>query len=194
MPARRGRRKPFKLKLKKKTVYTIFAIGFLFAGIFLLLSFVKHDGGTAKISGALSAKFGQADIFSPFVLIAFGFLFLHLKFYLSKLNVTIGYSLFFVSLLGLMRGGSVGGRIFDILSEIITKQGADILLLAGLLVGIIVFFDTSVDEILQALLAIMKGTNRMVPRSIFGMFKRDKTLGRDKPMMIKGGQKHEEAV
>jgi len=37
MPKRKGgRRKPFKLKLKKKTVYTIFGITFVLIGAFLL--------------------------------------------------------------------------------------------------------------------------------------------------------------
>src|SRR5579859_227393 len=126
MPARRRKRKGLKLKLKKNTIYTIFAIGFLLAGIFLLLSFVKPDGGMLQIHNKLSDKFGAADILFPFALLFLGFLFLHLKFYLSRLNVTIGYVLFFVSILGLIKGGSIGGQIFSVLEEIITRQGAAI--------------------------------------------------------------------
>lgn len=194
MPARRGRRKPFKLKLKKKTIYTVFAIGFFLTGIFLLLTFVKHDSATDRIHTVLADKFGGADILFPFVLLFLGFLFLHLKFYLSKLNVTIGYFLFFVSVLGLIQGGSIGNKIFTILQDIISKQGAYIVLIGGFLVGIIVFFDTSIDELMQALVMVVKHSNRLVPRKLFGLFKRNKSLVRDKPITIKGGQKHDEAI
>src|SRR6266702_1745466 len=59
MPAkRRSRAKPFKLKLKKKTIYTIFGVGFMLAGIFLLLTFVKHSGAALAISDLLTGQFG----------------------------------------------------------------------------------------------------------------------------------------
>ncbi len=113
MPKRRGRRKskPFKLKLKKNTIYTIFGIGFFLFGIFLLITFFKHADSTAFVKNQLSEKFGGLAFFAPFVFIFLGFLFLHLKFYLSRLNVTIGYILLFVAFIGLTRSGSVGAGI-----------------------------------------------------------------------------------
>jgi len=197
MPKRRGggRRKPFKLKLKKKTIYTIFGIGFFLVGAFLLVSFAKSGESMMRVNTILKDKFGSVAIFLPFVFIFFGFLFLHLKFYLSRLNVTIGYLLLFVSLLGITRSGSIGSQIFTILEEILTRAGADIVFIGGLLVGSIVFFDTSIDELVQAMGAIGKTFNRLIPRGIFASFKRPKSLlDRNKPMTIKGGQQKEEAT
>ena len=194
----RGRRKPLKLKLKKKTVYTIFAVGFLLAGAFFFFSLIRNSGSSAGINLLLKEKFGSVAILFPFVLMFFGLLFLHLKMYLSRVNVTIGYLLIFISLLGLTKSGSVGGGLFTILEEILTRPGADVVLIGGLLVGSIVFFDTSMDEIIQFFGMLFSNIDRLFPKKIFSSEKSDKSekplLDRDKPMIIKGGQKEEHVL
>ena len=111
--------------------------------------------------------------------------------YLSRPNVAIGFMLFFVSLLGLTKSGTVGSGLFTILEEILTTAGADLVFIAGLFVGNIVFFDTSVDDIFQALNTIVKNAHRLVPMSLFSRNKEEKDdrnfLDRKKPMTIKGG-------
>jgi len=191
-----GRRKPFKLKLKKKTIYTIFGVGFFLIGAFLLLSFTQSNDATIAVHAILREKFASAAPLFPFVFIFLGFLFLHLKFYLSRLNVTIGYTLLFVSLVGITRSGTVGSQIFTILEEILTTAGADIVFIGGLLVGVIVFFDTSIDEVMQAIGAIGNTFGRLIPRRIFGGggYDTKSTLDRNKQMTIKGGNRKEEAV
>src|SRR5215469_6308755 len=154
MPKKRvKRKKPLKLKLKKKTVYTIFSLGFFLVGL----------------------------------------LFLRLKMYLSQVNVTVGYVLIFVSLLGITRSGAIGQQIFSILQEIITTPGADLVFIGGLLVGTIVFFDTSIDEILEMLGNIRDTFDRLIPRKLFSTVKSDKSLlQKNKPLTIKGAAKVEE--
>lgn len=198
MPKRRsGRRKPFKLKLKKKTIYTIFGIGSFIVGAFLLLSFTQSGDSATALYAMLVEKFGGLAFFVPFIFFFLGFLFLHLKFYLSRLNVTIGYLLLFVSLLSITRSGTIGSQIFTILEEILTTAGADIVFIGGLLVGCIVFFDTSIDEVIQAFGAIGSTFNKLIPRSLFaGRGDNAKSvLDKTKPITIKGGaQAKEEAV
>lgn len=194
MPKRRSsRKKPFKLKLKKKTIYTIFGIGFLLAGVFLLLLFIRPTEPSSVVTSQLTEKFGSLAFFSSFIFIFLGLLFLHLKFYLSRLNVSIGYVLFFVSLLGLIRAGAIGKGIFTILEEILTRPGANMVFIGGLVVGVIVFFDTSIDEIFQAIGEIGKTLNKLIPRTIFSSAKREHPLiNRNKPMTIKGGRDEQE--
>jgi len=197
MPKRRGggRRKPFKLKLKKKTIYTIFGVGFFLAGAFLLLSFTQGNDVTVAVHDILKEKFGSVAIGVPFIFLFLGFLFMHLKFYLSRLNVSIGYALLFVSLLGVTRSGAVGAQIFSILQDILTTAGADIVFLGGLLVGCIVFFDTSIDEVMHAIGAIGSTLNRLIPRRLFSGGGAKTTLDRNQQMKIKGGTgQKEEAV
>lgn len=190
MPRRRA--KPFKLKLKKKTVYTIFAIGCFLAASILLLSFSKRGPAAVSINFMLLEKFGSFAFMFPFTFVFLGFLFLHIKkFYLSRLNVSLGYILFFVSLLSLTRSGAIGQEIFSIFAEILSPRGADIVFISGLLVGIIVFFDTSVDEILEWLMAIISTIRRLFPRSLFSS-KPKPLFNRNKPITIKGGQERKE--
>ncbi len=194
MPGKRSsRKKPLKLKLKKKTVYNIFSLGFFLAGLLFLFALINKSESTLVASTKLEQMFGPLAVLFPFALFCFGFLFLRLKTYLSQLNVTVGYMLVFVSLVGLVRSGSVGAEIYSILEEIITPAGANLVFLGGLLVGILVFFDTSIDEVLQAVAGIKDGLGRLVPTQLFASFKKEKPLlAQGKGLQIKGGQKAEE--
>ncbi len=193
MPRKR-RAKPFKLKLKKKTVYTLFAIGCFLAASILLLSFSKRGPAALSINFILKDKFGSLAFMFPFTLVFLSFLFLHMKrLYLSRLNVSLGYILFFISLLSLTRTGTIGQEIFSIFAEILSPRGADVVFISGLLVGIIVFFDTSIDEILEWLLVISKVFRRLLPRSLF-LRKQKSLIDRNKPITIKGGQERKEEI
>ena len=192
MPKRARRKKPLKFKLKKKTVYTLFSLSFFLVGLLFLLSTIHTSDSTMVLTNWLSDKFGGLAILAPFALFFFGFLFLRLKMYLSQVNVTVGYMVIFISLLGLTRSGVIGQQIFSILKEIITTPGADLVFLGGLLVGTIVFFDTSLDEILEMFTNIRETFNKLIPRKLFASLKREKPLlSKNKPMTIKGGQKEE---
>src|ERR1700722_4699526 len=198
MPKRRrasSRKKPFKLKLKKKTVYNIFSFGFFIVGILFLISLLHQSDSTAPISNWAKDKFGSLDILFPLALFFFGFLFMRLKMYLSQVNVTVGFLLIFLFLIGLTKSGSIGQEIFSILQDIITTPGADLVFIGGLLVGTIVFFDTSIDEILEMLGNIGDTFNRLIPRKLFSSMKSEKTsLDKNKPLTIKGSQAQKEDV
>lgn len=178
-----------KLKLKSSTVYTIFALGLFSAAVILFLSFIQGDTGSS-FNTKLRDSFGGAAILVPLSLVFLGFLLLRLKkFYLSQVNVSIGFMLFFISILGLTKSGSIGATIFKILEDIVTLRGATIIYIAGIFVGIIVFFDTSVDEIMETLATIKQNLPRLFPTKLFSREKSDGSLDRSKPITIKGGQK-----
>src|SRR5580692_2428068 len=114
MPKRRAsRKKPLKLKLKKKTVYTIFSLGFFLVGILFLISIIHQSDSTMIMSNWAGDKFGSLAILFPLALFLFGFLFMRLKMYLSQVNVTVGFILIFLSLIGLTKSGSIGQEIFS---------------------------------------------------------------------------------
>ncbi len=190
MPRRKHyRRSKLKLKLKKGTIYSIFAFGFIVAGIILLLSFTKNGNAFIFINNLLDRYFGSVAFLFPFVLIFFGFLFLKLKLFLSGINVSLGFLLLFLSLTALTHGGMIGRELFGILSDILTNIGASIVYFAGLLIGLIVFFNTSVDQIVDFLSLIFKNLHRLFPTKLFGFFRnKSHTSFNDKPMKIKGGK------
>jgi S-DNA-T family DNA segregation ATPase FtsK/SpoIIIE len=140
----------------------------------------------------LADKFGGLAFLVSFALFFFGFLLLRLKIYFSQINVTVGYLVIFISLLGLTKSGEIGKQIFTILQEIITTPGADLVFIGGLLVGTIVFFDTSLDEILTMFSHIGETFNKIIPRKLFSGLKKEKSvLDKNKPMKIKGGAKED---
>ena len=161
----------------------------------MLLAIVSTSETTATPNAKLKELFGELALLFPFVLFFFGFLFLRMKMYLSRVNVTVGYLLIFVSLLGLTHSGIVGQELFRILMEILSVPGANIVFIGGLLVGSLVFFDTSIDEIMSALGGINAGIARIIPRTLFTGLKRSKSMGlKNKQLTIKNGQKDEPDV
>ncbi len=184
------RRKSTKLKLKKSTVYTLFALGMLLISGILFLSYTRSGESLILFNDLIASRFGWTGFLVPFIFLFFGFLLLHLRFYLSRPNVAIGFLLFFVSLLGLTKSGTVGLTLFRILEEILTTAGADLVFIAGLFVGNIVFFDTSIDELMQAVSVIGRNLYRLFPTKLFNREQQQETAGinRNKPLTIKGGQ------
>lgn len=181
------RRRGFKLKLRSKTIYSLFSFGLLVSGALLFLSFSKNGSSFILIHGQLEKYFGWTGILFPVVLILFGFLFLNLKIFFSRPHVVIGYVLFFVSILGLSKSGETGVYVFQVLEEMLTNLGAMVVFLAGIFIGVIVFFDTSIDEMISGIGFVFSNTYRLFPKGIFSVFSSKKPmLVRDKPMAIRG--------
>lgn len=184
----------FKLKLKKDTIYSIFAFGLILGGLLLLLSFTKSGSSFILINDSLYKYFGLFSLLFPILLVLFGLFFLRLKFFLSRPNVAVGFLLFFVSTIGLFKGGSLGNYLYVILADILTGLGASLVYMAGILIGLIVFFDTSVDELFAILGAIRDTARKLVPSKLIGFFKtRSSSNFNNKQMKIKGMEKEASA-
>ncbi len=184
MPKRRGggggRRR--RVKLRKETIYTLFALGLFVVGILEFLAFTQQGEALIALSRFLNRNFGQMQYLFPLVFIFFSFLLFRFKFFLSRPHVAIGYALVFFATLGIFQSGSVGKHMYQILSDILGNVGADLIFIAGIFVGLVVFFDTSFDELVQGLLGALQFVPRLIPASLF---KTKKSLGKDKQMTIK---------
>ncbi len=178
-----GRRGKFKLKLRKKTIYSIFAFGQIAAGILLFISFIGTGTSFEFINSALRQYFGPLSFFLPIVLILFGFLFFKLKFTLSRPNVSFGFLIIFGSALTLFRSGYIGKLLFVNVSDVITPLGTFFVFLTGIFIGLIVLFDTSVDEIVKGIGTIRETSKKLIP---LGFFKKSKNPLLNKQMTIKG--------
>lgn len=185
--ARRGRYGPrgkFKLKLRKKTVYTLFAFGLIGTGLLLLASFTNSGPTLALINEYLKYYFGFFSFFVGFLFILFGFMFFNIKkFVLSKPNVSIGFLIFLGSAITLFRSGFAGQTFFTTIAEPLNPLIPMLLGIAGIFIGLIILFDTSVDEIIQAVIAVKKTGGKILP---LGLFKKRKDPLQGKQMMIKG--------
>ena len=181
---RYGRRGKFKIKLKKKTIYTIFALGLIVAGLLLFLSFTGSGSTFVYVNTYIRQYFGPFSFFLGFVLILFGFLFFKAKFALSRPNVALGFLIVYVSALALFRSGYLGQLLFANISDVITPIGTLLVFLVGIFIGLVVLFDTSVDEIFKGISATRKTVGKLLPLSFF---KKNKDF-LNKPMTIKEGQ------
>ena len=185
---RHYRKQKFKLKLKKTTIYSIFSFGLIISGLILLLSFSKSQPSFILITQYLNKYFGSISILFPITLILLGFLFLKLRFFLSRPNVSIGFLLLFLSLDALLRSGAVGEYLFSVLADVLTEAGANLVYFAGIFVGIIVFFDTSIDELISAAGFAVEIIKRLFPSKLFSFFRNKKPQGlKDRQLTIKGG-------
>ncbi|HZQ29725.1 MAG TPA: DNA translocase FtsK 4TM domain-containing protein, partial [Patescibacteria group bacterium] len=184
--ARHYKKHKFKFKLKKNTIYSIFAFGLVLSGLLLLLSFSRSGDSFIKLNDYLDHYFGFLSVLFPVVLILFGFLFLRLRVFVSRPNVAIGFLLFFLSTLALAKGGRVGDYLFQFLSDVLTPIGSYLVYLVGIIIGVIVFFDTSMDELIASLLFVKNNFGRLLPTSIFSIFKSSRPSLVKKGMTIRG--------
>lgn len=177
MPRRRSRK--LKVKLRKETVYSLFALGFLVIGVLEFLSFSRQGQVLVTLADLLERNLGQMQYGFPFVFIFLGFLFFRFKMFFSKPHVAIGYILTFFSLTGILKSGSVGHHEYQILTDILGNVGADLIYLAGIFVGVVVFFDTSIDELMQWFLAALNTVPKFVPSGAVSLLKTKKPKGKD---------------
>lgn len=183
-------RKRLKVKLKKNTVYNIFGVAFLLLSLLCTFSFLGTSDSFILISAFMSESFGGLAFLFPVFLFFIGMYFLHLKMFISRPNVAVGFGLIFLCILGLSKAGSVGFEVSLMLSEILSLAGANLIFLAGLIIGVIVFFDTSVDEVMQGLGVAGQTLKRLIPSSLFGGKEEavERTgFDKNREIMIKGG-------
>ena len=156
------RRKPFRLKLKKTTLYTFSSVTFFMLASIVILSFSRQGKFLAKLYYLLTYYFGWGILILPFLLIVAGLMLARLQWRISRPNVFMGALLMFVSLIGLTRTGLIGFEIWQSLSFLISGLGAFLVLFGFVFIGFVVTFNTSLEEILL-LLAKIVGVFRKFP-------------------------------
>ena len=146
---KRGLRKqPFKLKLKKETIYSISSTILLVIGGLIILSFTHQGNLLISFNLFLLRLFSWGASLLPFLFISSGFMLTRLRWRLARPNVFVGGVLLFFSSIGLTKAGMVGLQIWAGLAALISGFGAAIILLGSLFVGFIVLFETSLEEII----------------------------------------------
>src|SRR4030042_72741 len=142
------RRKPFKLKLKPTTLYTFSTVGlFILAGV-IILSFSRQGPFLTKLYLILTHYFGWGVILFPFLLMVAGLILSRLRWRLVSPNVLVGGLLLLFSSIALSRSGLIGFEMWQNLAFLITSVGAFLFLLGFAFIGLVVFFNTSLEEML----------------------------------------------
>ena len=159
-----GRKKRGRKKLKKGAVYNLFALIFLGATVVEVLAIINSSGSFGSVYNLLQINFGSLYYLFPIVTLLLGLFSLRFKFFLSKMHVLLGFIVFYFSLLGLLKSGAVGLQLYAIIDQIIGTAGSNIIYILGILIGAIVFFDKSIDEILEAIGSIGNVFKKLFPK------------------------------
>ncbi len=146
--ARGRRRKPFKLKLKQETIYTFSSIIlFSLAGL-IIFSFSRQGRFLTKLWLVLTYYFGWGIVFFPFLLILAGLMLARLKWRITRPNILVGGFILLISLISLTKAGLFGLEIWQNLVVLLTKGGAVLIILGFIFIGLVITFETSLEEIL----------------------------------------------
>lgn len=191
------RRKGFGLKLKKQTVYTVAAIWLWLFAIIIFISFFGQGDMLIVLRAALSDHIGWVMYPLPIFLISLSTLFFKVKSDLGSQNIPMGMAIVLLGLTGLTQAGDTGGLLWNVTREAIAPEGAVLLFLGVVLIGLIVLFNTSLDRFMNFLLVGMQtivewlsgmGQKRVV-RKDFSLFPASK-----EPLNIRGAEENAKPI
>lgn len=178
-------KRAFRLKLKQATVYSIIQIVFASLAGLVIISFSRQGLVLIKLNEFLLNYFSWTTIFLPFIFLTFALLVSKIKLPLNQPNVIIGALLFFISITSLTRAGMLGRASWEGVVTLITPAGAFIVFLGTTVVGLIILFNTSIDQILSMLANFYRQMRGYTVGE--GKFKRSVSLSQ-KELKVKGGE------
>lgn len=153
----------FKIKINKGTIFNIFGFIIFGSALIFLVSFIKSfanlESGRIlyQLNQVLVAKFGGLSIFIPLILLLISAHFFNTKkFKFIKPNITSGLVMIFISLIGVFQSGEIGSSIFENLKLDFSVAGAVIIMGVILIIGLVLFLDTSIDAFLIFIFTILK--------------------------------------
>lgn len=146
--SRRFVRRSFKLRLKKATIFSIGSILLLVLGGLIIFSFSRQGTLLISLNSFLIDSFGWTTLFLPFIFIVGGLMLTKLRTPINEPYVLVGSGLLFLSFAGLTRAGSLGREIWLDTATLVTSPGALLILTGGVLISLIVLFNTSFDQVL----------------------------------------------
>lgn len=148
-------RKAFRLKLKKHTVFSIAQVLFFSLAALIMVSFARQGALLTAFNDLFLKNFGWTSILLPFILLVSGLMLSKFRTPINQPNVLVGALLFFLCLTGLTRSGFVGKEAWAAIETLITGIGAGLVYFGGALIGLLVLFNTSLDQFAAYLLSML---------------------------------------
>ncbi len=169
MAGRRSIYKLPKLKLKPKTIIAVATLVAFGLAILSLVTVATHSETLSFWRNFLNENLGWAKILSPIIFALVGLVLIRMKWKFAQLNVLLGFLLIVISLVGLTasvkpeKAGSLGLMLWTQLSSFVTPIGAAGLFVLVFLIGLVVLFNASLQQIFN-IFAVIFGF-------IYGLFK-----------------------
>ncbi len=188
---RRGRAK---LKIKSKTLYTILALILMTGAGLVFLSFGQRGELLTRLYDLIYQEIGNGIYLIPLNLVAIAFLLIGSKTFLSGPNLSIGMAIVTASYIALSRGGRMGELMWTQIVDLLTAPGAALIYVGAMVIGVIVFFNASLDQVLNILVTIFTVVIGVFINKDKGRYKNDKKEDKkpffslDKlPLKVRGG-------
>ena len=148
MARKKGRRSnPFQLSLKKETVNSILAVLIMGLGLLISVSFSKQGVFLTKIYDVGTLLLGWSLVLIPFLFVSGGLLLTKVKWAIASPHVFLGSLISFLSLTGMTQAGAVGLQLFLSISSLVTVPGTYIFYVIGFFIGLLILFETSLEDI-----------------------------------------------
>src|SRR3989304_1916932 len=141
------RRHPFKLRLKKTTIYSLFSIFSIGASAVLFASYTKSNEILFDINFYLTSYFDWLGILVPINVILFGLLLTGIRSPFTRANVFFGFALMSGALFGFFQSGFIGQQIFEVTNSIFGAALSVIFFISAILVGLVVFLNLSLSQV-----------------------------------------------
>ncbi|MBI2019321.1 DUF87 domain-containing protein [Candidatus Daviesbacteria bacterium] len=168
MSRRRSIYKLPKFKLKQKTIT---AVGTLIAFSLAVLSIVALVTTSEVLTfwrNFLTQYLGIMKITAPFIFLLSGLVLTKAKWRVAQANVLLGFMLTVLAVTSLIaavkfeKGGLLGQTLWAELSSFVTPLGAAPLLILAFLVGLVVLFNTSLQQIFGIFAFIFSGIQKIL--------------------------------
>ena len=149
-------KRAFKVKLKPATMFSIAQIIFFALAFLVIISFSRQGLVLVKLNDFLMQYFSWTTIFLPFIFIILGLLVPKLRTPLNQPNVIVGILIFFISVTSLTRAGILGKLAWNGVAQLVTGFGAFVILFGASIIGLIILFNTSIDQVVGFLMGAFK--------------------------------------
>ena len=117
----------------------------------------------SSINARIIDSFGVVSLLFPILIILFATHFFNSpKLKIIKFHITAGLSFIFIAALGFLRAGRYGQFIFQNLQSDFALIGAFLVLFVTFIVGVIIFLNTSLDELLVVVATIAKKIGKVI--------------------------------
>ncbi|HPS40445.1 MAG TPA: DNA translocase FtsK [Candidatus Woesebacteria bacterium] len=167
--SRRKKRKAIRLKMRTDTSYSVVAVFLMLLGILVFISFTGKGQLLVFINDLLTANFGVAMLFLPFVFFAAGLVMLRSKHAWSKPTILLGTILLMLGTMGLAQSGEIGQSLFINFAKLFTAPGSYAFFVAVLLAGFLILSQSSLLELAAGLAKPFKRKNKE-PKSAKDIF------------------------
>ncbi len=150
------KRSPFKIKLKKQTVYTVGAIWLWIFATMITLAFFLEAEIFVRLREELLSKVGWVMYGLPPFLVTLSFLFFKVKSSLGKPNVPLGLGVLLLGSIGLFQQGTAGEILTNIIANQTTIEIAILFYIGIIVVGMMILFNASLDRVMNLVLSAVQ--------------------------------------